>query len=186
VWRGGSVESRFRRIPLGSLTTHRRPHPRLDLLDRGPKHAPNWHPPPPHPVPRGAFPVALLLARQRRATGKAHHLPRQHPGHHRSAHRTRSDLETAFLAFFRLHRIPLPEVNVKLGRWEVDFLWREEKLASRPTAGPTTVARLLSRPIMNAISTYGNRDSPSAASPTCRLKKSRTWLPPTSPKRSNP
>jgi very-short-patch-repair endonuclease len=42
--------------------------------------------------------------------------------------RTRSDLEAAFLAFFRRHRIPPPEVNVKLGRYEVDFLWREEKL----------------------------------------------------------
>jgi very-short-patch-repair endonuclease len=42
--------------------------------------------------------------------------------------RTRSDLETAFLTFFHRHRIPPPEVNVKLGRWEVDFLWREEKL----------------------------------------------------------
>jgi len=42
--------------------------------------------------------------------------------------RTRSDLEAAFLAFFRRHRIPPPEVNVKLGCWEVDFLWREEKL----------------------------------------------------------
>jgi very-short-patch-repair endonuclease len=42
--------------------------------------------------------------------------------------RTRSDLESAFLAFFRRHRIPPPEVNVKLGRWEVDFLWRSEHL----------------------------------------------------------
>jgi very-short-patch-repair endonuclease len=42
--------------------------------------------------------------------------------------RTRSDLEAAFLALFRCHRIPPPEVNHKLGRYEVDFLWREEKL----------------------------------------------------------
>jgi very-short-patch-repair endonuclease len=42
--------------------------------------------------------------------------------------RTRSDLETAFLALVRRHRIPPPEVNVKLGRWEVDFLWREQRL----------------------------------------------------------
>jgi hypothetical protein len=41
---------------------------------------------------------------------------------------TRSDLETAFLALFAHHRIPPPEVNPKLGRYEVDFLWREEKL----------------------------------------------------------
>jgi very-short-patch-repair endonuclease len=42
--------------------------------------------------------------------------------------RTRSDLETAFLTLYRHHRIPPPEVNVKLGRWEVDFLWRSHHL----------------------------------------------------------
>jgi very-short-patch-repair endonuclease len=42
--------------------------------------------------------------------------------------RTRSDLETAFLALYRRHRLPPPEVNVKLGRWEVDFLWRTCRL----------------------------------------------------------
>jgi very-short-patch-repair endonuclease len=42
--------------------------------------------------------------------------------------RTRSDLETAFLALFASHRIPPPEVNPKLGRYEVDFLWRKERL----------------------------------------------------------
>jgi very-short-patch-repair endonuclease len=44
--------------------------------------------------------------------------------------RTRSDLETLFLAVVRAHlsRIPAPEFNVKLGRWEVDFLWRAQRL----------------------------------------------------------
>jgi very-short-patch-repair endonuclease len=42
--------------------------------------------------------------------------------------RTRSDLETAFLDLYRRHRISPPEVNVKIGRWEVDFLWREQRL----------------------------------------------------------
>ena len=42
--------------------------------------------------------------------------------------RTRSDLETAFLALFAFHRISPPEVNQKLGRYEVDFLWRRERL----------------------------------------------------------
>lgn len=41
---------------------------------------------------------------------------------------SRSDLETLFLELFALHRIPPPEVNVKLGRWEVDFLWRARRL----------------------------------------------------------
>jgi very-short-patch-repair endonuclease len=42
--------------------------------------------------------------------------------------RTRSDLEVAFLDLYRRHRIPTPEVNVKLGRHEVDFLWRTQRL----------------------------------------------------------
>jgi len=44
--------------------------------------------------------------------------------------RTRSDLESLFLAVIRPHRdrIPHPEVNPKLGRWTVDFLWRQERI----------------------------------------------------------
>jgi very-short-patch-repair endonuclease len=42
--------------------------------------------------------------------------------------RTRSDLETLFLAIVRHHRLPHPEVNVTLGRWTVDFLWRTERV----------------------------------------------------------
>lgn len=41
---------------------------------------------------------------------------------------TRSDLETAFLAFFARSGIAGPEVNQKLGRHEVDFLWRKQRL----------------------------------------------------------
>ncbi|MEZ5077816.1 MAG: DUF559 domain-containing protein [Solirubrobacterales bacterium] len=43
--------------------------------------------------------------------------------------RTRSDLERDFLRFCRRHRLPTPAVNVKVGRWTVDFLWRDAKLA---------------------------------------------------------
>jgi very-short-patch-repair endonuclease len=43
--------------------------------------------------------------------------------------RTRSDLERDFLRLCRRHRIPRPEVNVKIGPWTVDFLWRGERLA---------------------------------------------------------
>jgi len=42
--------------------------------------------------------------------------------------RARSDLEEDFFALVSLHHLPLPETNVKLGRWEVDFLWREQRL----------------------------------------------------------
>lgn len=41
---------------------------------------------------------------------------------------TRSELEDRFLALCRRHRLPQPEVNVRVGRWEVDFLWRDQRL----------------------------------------------------------
>lgn len=47
------------------------------------------------------------------------------------ADRSRSDLERDFLAFLDRHRLPRPEVNVKLteiGGAEVDFLWSERRL----------------------------------------------------------
>jgi very-short-patch-repair endonuclease len=42
---------------------------------------------------------------------------------------SRSDLETDFLALCRRFRIPDPEVNVRVGRWTIDFLWRAERVA---------------------------------------------------------
>ncbi len=45
------------------------------------------------------------------------------------AKRTRSDLEDYFLGFCRRHGLPCPEVNVKIGRFEVDFVWRAERVA---------------------------------------------------------
>lgn len=41
---------------------------------------------------------------------------------------TRSDLEAAFLDLYRRHGLPSPELNMKIGRWEVDFLWRLQRL----------------------------------------------------------
>ncbi len=38
---------------------------------------------------------------------------------------TRSELERLFLGLCRRHRIPQPDVNGRLGPYEVDFLWRE-------------------------------------------------------------
>jgi very-short-patch-repair endonuclease len=43
--------------------------------------------------------------------------------------RTRSDLELAFLDLCDSHGLPQPEVNVGVGRWTVDFLWRPQRLA---------------------------------------------------------
>jgi very-short-patch-repair endonuclease len=42
--------------------------------------------------------------------------------------RTRSELEFLFLDLCRRHSLPRPEVNVKVGRLEVDFLWRDRRL----------------------------------------------------------
>jgi very-short-patch-repair endonuclease len=42
--------------------------------------------------------------------------------------RERSDLEEDFLALCRRHRLPMPEVNVRVGEHLVDFLWREKRL----------------------------------------------------------
>jgi len=43
--------------------------------------------------------------------------------------RTRSDPERILLRGVRAARLPEPETNVKVGGWEVDFLWREVRLA---------------------------------------------------------
>lgn len=42
--------------------------------------------------------------------------------------RTRSDLERDFQRLCCSHRLPPPEVNVSIGRYLVDFLWRERRL----------------------------------------------------------
>ena len=42
--------------------------------------------------------------------------------------RTRSDLERDFLRLCRRHRLPAPEVNVRIGRHLVDFVWRDRRL----------------------------------------------------------
>lgn len=42
--------------------------------------------------------------------------------------RSRTDLEGRFLALTRRHRLPQPEVNVRVDRFLVDFLWRKERL----------------------------------------------------------
>ena len=42
--------------------------------------------------------------------------------------RTRSDLERDFLRLCRRHRLPDPEVNVRVGEHLVDFLWPKRRL----------------------------------------------------------
>src|SRR5262249_24889571 len=72
---------------------------------------------------RGRYPEHWVRRARRQAELARYSLP------FRRTHRTRSDLEDDFLDFLRRHRFPLPEVNVKVGRWEVDFLWRSHALA---------------------------------------------------------
>ncbi|HEX2392420.1 MAG TPA: DUF559 domain-containing protein [Solirubrobacterales bacterium] len=42
--------------------------------------------------------------------------------------RTRSDVEGDFLELCRRHRLPAPEVNLRIGRWTVDFVWPAQRL----------------------------------------------------------
>jgi very-short-patch-repair endonuclease len=67
---------------------------------------------PPYLLRRARRQAELMRVRLRGAEGK----------------RSRSDLEEDFLALCHRHRLPPPETNVKLGRWEVDFLWRGQRL----------------------------------------------------------
>jgi Protein of unknown function (DUF559) len=41
---------------------------------------------------------------------------------------TRSELEARFLRMCRRHRLPSPEVDVRVGPYLVDFLWREQRV----------------------------------------------------------
>jgi very-short-patch-repair endonuclease len=42
---------------------------------------------------------------------------------------TRSELEERFLALVRDAGLPEPEVNAEVGPYEIDFLWRAQRLA---------------------------------------------------------
>jgi very-short-patch-repair endonuclease len=44
--------------------------------------------------------------------------------------RAHSELEQRFLALCRRHRLPQPVVNVRVDRYVVDFLWREQRLVA--------------------------------------------------------
>jgi very-short-patch-repair endonuclease len=41
---------------------------------------------------------------------------------------TRSELEKLMLRLCRRHHLPQPEVNARLGPYEVDFLWRDQRV----------------------------------------------------------
>jgi very-short-patch-repair endonuclease len=56
-----------------------------------------------------------------RALAKALH-------HHHEPRLTRSEAERRFLDLIRAARLPAPETNVRVAGYEVDFLWRAERL----------------------------------------------------------
>lgn len=72
---------------------------------------------------RGSVPPQLVRRATRQAELAGHRI--------RGAvtKRTRSDLEDDFLLFCRCYGLPPPEVNVKVGRFEVDFVWRDRRVA---------------------------------------------------------
>ena len=78
--------------------------------------------------PRTACPIGQAGARRRRTpelharAGALRRLLEARPT------LTRSEAERRLLALVRLAGLPLPETNVRLGRHEVDVLWRENRL----------------------------------------------------------
>lgn len=72
---------------------------------------------------RGVVPPRLVRRARRQAELKEWRLEGA------EGRKTRSELEEEFLTLCRRHRLPLPETNAKVGRWEVDFLWRRQALA---------------------------------------------------------
>jgi very-short-patch-repair endonuclease len=74
---------------------------------------------------RRTLPPYLVRAAARQA---------QHTGFRVTLDRTRSDLELDFATFCRRHRLPPPEVDIRvgtdhLGHFTVDFLWPAHRLA---------------------------------------------------------
>ena len=78
--------------------------------------------------------VAAALARNRGRTGAAR-LERTLRRHDAGSTRTRTKLEESFLALVTTSGLPRPEVNVPIGRFTVDFLWREHRLVVETDGG---------------------------------------------------
>ena len=69
----------------------------------------------------------LAPAQLRRAIREAEVLGLD-PGVGIEADRARSELERLFLRLCRRHRLPLPDANARIGRFTVDFIWRQAAL----------------------------------------------------------
>jgi very-short-patch-repair endonuclease len=64
----------------------------------------------------------------RRAIRRALDLRLIASGDLRDEERSRSEMERLFLGFCRRHGFPQPQVNARVGPYEVDFLWREQRI----------------------------------------------------------
>ena len=59
----------------------------------------------------------------------------------RDPHLTRSDLEVLFLALVDRLDLPRPRINVVVAGFEVDFLWRDERLVVETDGAATHLTR---------------------------------------------
>jgi very-short-patch-repair endonuclease len=75
-------------------------------------------------VTRHAIRVVLLRYPGRRGSARLAALTDEA----RSSSISRSEAEERMLALVRKGGLPAPELNARIGRWTVDFLWRREKL----------------------------------------------------------
>ncbi len=113
--------------------------PRTEARDRAPPfpHPPTrpLHAPPAIPVTNPARTLddlhRVLPAEQFAAALREAEFLRLPIGDRFTPDRTRSELEARFLSVCRRHRLPRPEVNVRVGPYTVDFLWRKACLGRR-------------------------------------------------------
>ena len=118
--RGKRKGVRLHRCPslIASVSNHERPRALTTIRSRIPVTT----------VPRtledlpGAVPDHLCRRAIRQAELAGHSLGAT------ETDRTRSDLERDFLRLCRRHGLPAPEVNARISRLTVDFLWRAQRL----------------------------------------------------------
>jgi uncharacterized protein DUF559 len=78
---------------------------------------------------RDQFDLPAIRAELRRGRPGSARVRRVLPRHEPRLARTKSRLERRFIAICETHGIPLPEVNVPIGRMTVDAVWPEQRVA---------------------------------------------------------
>jgi hypothetical protein len=121
---------------------------------------------------RGSLPPQLV----RRAMRQAELAGYQIAGVDRG--RTRSDLEDDFLRFCLRYGLPRPEVNVKVGRFEIDFVCALAASRSKPMISATTAAASPMRTITRASLSCGANATRCDALPGGSLTRNpNAWRP---------